>query len=277
MEIDKKKIVESIKHLPPLPQIVSVLIEKFDNPDVSAKEIAEIMQKDQSLVAEVLKIVNSPYYGLKREIISAYHAINILGYQNMKSLIIAIRYGKLFNRNDENHLTMWRHSLSTALFSKYIAKELKYKNLEEIFVTGLLHDIGKLALYTNLGEKYKKIIEMVKAGEGDFYELEKEEFGFTHLEVGAFVAENWRLSSMVKNVSFFHKFPELSPEYVEVVSIVNIANLLSHFGAYSFYKEHEELEEYEFSGAKILNISIDTIKKVFEEHIETIEEEMSIF
>ncbi len=277
MEINKKKIIDKIKHLPPLPQIVTILLEKFDNPDTSSKEIAEIMQKDQSLVAETLKIVNSPYYGLRNEVVSVYHAINILGYRNMKSLIMAIKYGKLFNRHNENHLILWQHSFSTALFSRYVSKELNYKNIEEIFVCGLLHDIGKLAIYTNLDDKYRSVIERVKAGEGDFYEIEREVFGFTHLEVGAFVAERWRLSSLVKNSTFFHKFPDMVPEHIDVVAIVNIANYLSHFSGFSFYEIRDEISIYPFEGAKILGVSIDKITEIYKKYIDKVSEEMKLF
>ena len=162
-----KDITEKVHNLPTPPLVFTQIIKVINNPKASANEIGAIIAEDPALTAEVLKLINSSYYGMSSTITSVKQAILILGLDAIKSLVISTSVFDSFTRNkvlDRAYLgNFWRHSLLTALMAKIVAKSVQRGFLfdsELAFSGGLLHDIGKLVIISHLPDEYPMIQEI---------------------------------------------------------------------------------------------------------------------
>jgi putative nucleotidyltransferase with HDIG domain len=274
-EIDIKEIIKTIGSLPPLPQITIKLIQMLNNPDTKVGDLVELIKMEQALTVDILKIVNSPYYGLRKEVISIRQAINYLGFVNLKSLIIALSTKKFMQKGDRYDLLLWKHSVSVALFSKLVTEKLNIYNTEEMFVAGLLHDIGKVVLNKNIPDTYKPIMDEVMRTGMNFEEIEKKVLGFTHSDVGLFLVQEWNLGERLKNVVFYHHNPPLASEYIQETAVVNLADKLSNYNEMGFYKNYDISSET--PALNILNVTKDTLMEINDENIDKVREEMEVF
>ena len=152
--------IKTSKNLPSLPHILLKLIETCDREDSTIKEISQIINKDSSLTAKVLKMVNSAYYGLSHRVTSIDQALVLLGIDAVKNISISASVNQAFSQVKMNALfdlkIFWRHSLTCAVLAKLISKKVSYPSPDEAFLSGLLHDIGKLLEYAKNGGEIKK-------------------------------------------------------------------------------------------------------------------------
>ncbi len=184
-----KKIFSEPESLPTLPHIINQVLDQIDSPQSDAKDFQNIISQDPILTAKVLKMSNSAYYGFSREIVTLSEAVIVLGLETLKSLVIAASAYKSLNKEFKSYTLnkgdLWNHSLATAISARYLAKELNYQATEKFFITGLLHDIGKILLSKYLDKYITTIKTIVKMREITFDLAEKEVLQFNHCEVGA--------------------------------------------------------------------------------------------
>lgn len=211
MKIEMDTILEDLNQLPTLPQVVTQILAKIDDPDASADEFQSIIAQDPIITAKVLKFSNSAYYGYSREISTVSESIVILGLDTLRSLVIALSAYNVLNRDIKGYgirnADFWKHSLATAIITREIARVRKYPNRETYFVGGLLHDIGKLLLdrfrFANL-EKIQAFKE--KNGVPDFL-AEKAILGYDHSEVGSSLADTWKFPASLVSIVRYHHWP----------------------------------------------------------------------
>ncbi len=275
MGVKIEDIVRKIGSLPPLPTIAMKLISLLNNPDTKVSDLTEIISKDQALTADILKIVNSPFYGLRKEIVSISQAINYLGFMNLKSLLLALNTKKFIQSGDLKDVILWKHSLSTGLFAKYIGEKIKVYNPEELFVTGLLHDIGKTVLRRKVAHVYDPIIDEAYSAGRNFEGLEKAVLGFTHSDVGMLLVQEWNLGERMKTVIFYHHHPELATEYNQETAVVYLADQLSNFNGFGFYRDFNI--SYNDAMMSVLGLNEEMIGSFNEEYKDKIEEEIGVF
>jgi len=226
-------ILEEAENMPALPDIVNKVLEEIDNPNTNAKDMEAIISKDPVLTAKVLKMSNSAYYGYSREIVTLSEAIIILGLDTLKSLVIAASAFKSLNKDYSGYGLskgdLWRHSLATALAARLIAKQKNQQDLEKFFVAGLLHDIGKVLLTKYIGEYIDAIKQLVKMRDISFDIAEKEIIGFNHADVGAEIANYWKLPPLFYDVIKYHHSPSLcNSENARFVEFVHIADIVAY-------------------------------------------------
>ena len=233
MAIEKSVIdrISTLKDLPSLPHILVKLMEACQDENGNLGDIAEILTNDPSLCAKVLRLVNSAYYGLGSRVDSIEQAVAYLGTNAVKNMAICSSVYQAFNArksgNAFNLKIFWWHSLKCALLSRIFAKETAFGSPDEAFVAGLLHDIGKLVLWVNFADRYTDLInkyeqdpQMLAAGERNL--------GATHSQIGAFLMDQWKLSSLVSDSALYHHEPEESiVQALPLVQIVWTANKLS--------------------------------------------------
>ncbi len=233
MEIEKSVIdrISTLKDLPSLPHILVKLMEACHDESGSLEDIAEILTNDPSLCSKVLRLVNSAYYGLGSRVESIDQAVAYLGTNAVKNIAISSGVYQVYNsRKGDNAFNLklfWWHSLKCALLSRIFAKEIGYGSLEEAFVAGLLHDIGKLVLWVNFSDKYTELIkkyenrpEMLAAGEG--------QLGATHSQIGAWLLDRWKFQSFVADSALYHHEPlKRIADALPLVQIVYTTNKLS--------------------------------------------------
>ena len=206
-------IFRRVGDLPPLPAVAAKVLEILKDPDADLTALVSIIEKDQALTAKVLRVSNSAYYGLVRRISTVKDAVVTLGFNNMRNQVLALSAYSLMQGPASGYAleagSLWDHSLCTGLCAEHLADTLGYKSIkDEVFIGGLLHDIGKTILSYYVSARFSNILERVDQLGQTFVEAERE-LGFDHAEVGARVALRWNLpESLVSMIGDHHK-PDL--------------------------------------------------------------------
>jgi putative nucleotidyltransferase with HDIG domain len=224
------KIVSSIDSLPSVPALYQEVIEEVNSEEGSLEKIGEIISKDAGMSAKLLQLVNSAFFGLPAKATSILRAVNLLGVETIKTLVLSV---KIFSQFEQPGLIsvsrLWEHSLETGMIARSIAtqKNLVQAGIDEAFTAGLLHDIGKLILLDKLPEKYAEASTLSETSGRPIWEAEQTVLGTTHAQVGAYLLGIWGLSpSLVEAVAFHHcpgKCPNTSLSSLTAVHLADYA------------------------------------------------------
>ncbi|MBW2317143.1 MAG: HDOD domain-containing protein [Deltaproteobacteria bacterium] len=223
--------IKTSKNLPTLPHILLKLINACNNHGVTVKDISKIIDKDSSLSAKVMKMINSVHYGLPTRITSIEQALLLLGTDAVKNIAVSAAVFQVFGAARGNGIfnlkSFWRHCLLCASMAKLIAKKTSYSSAEEAFLSGLLHDIGKLVLWVNFPREYAEVLQSSKA-KTDLPMVETNQLGITHSEVGAWMIGKWHLQSfMADAVLYHHESAGKILDALPLVKVVFLANVLT--------------------------------------------------
>lgn len=225
-------IAKRIDSIPTLPLTLHRLFEMTADGDHTTREVADVVESDPALTAKVLKVINSPFYGLRFKISTLSHAIAMLGIPALTSLASGIA---AFPCGDEegafDKCRYWAHSLAVASAARAIAKEVHYDLPEEAYIGGLLHDLGKVVLDQYAPDAFAASLDAFETTGEDRIDLERKCLGMDHSQVGALVAEKWNLPKILKDAVQFHHEPEdrlrsFPRKHRELVGIVAAADRL---------------------------------------------------
>jgi HD-like signal output (HDOD) protein len=231
-----KKILSEHNELVSLPQTLSEVLRVVKNESSSAQDLAKVLMRDPALTAKVLRIVNSPYYGARREISTVNQAVVTLGTRQVTALALSTSLYNVANNwtTEIDRIRFWRHSLEVAIGCRMIAEKIRYANVEEAFVSGLLHDLGMLVLEKSYSNQFKKVYSKISHGES-VIDLEEEAWGTNHARVGQFLFEQWNLpGSICQAVGHHHDLfaPETTNPELILSQIVCLANDIAQFSVY---------------------------------------------
>lgn len=225
-------LVQKSGNLPTLPAILLKLLTACDDEDTPLSEIAAIISKDPVLSFKVLQLVNSAYYGFRYSFKGIEQAVIYLGADTIKNLAVTMSIHQVFERKRFKNIrqfninVFWYHSLMCATLAKRIAQKVGFGNIEEAYLSGLLHDIGRLVLISTFPKEHETILTET-ADRNNTLWAEKQLLGLTHCEAGAWLVEKWKLSSMMAQAIQYHHEPlEKITEAFPLVKIVYIANFL---------------------------------------------------
>jgi signal transduction histidine kinase/HD-like signal output (HDOD) protein len=223
--------ISTFKNLPTLPHILLEFIATCNRPDSTHEDLSQIINKDSSLTAKVMRMVNSAYYGLPSRVTSMEHALLLLGTDAVKNIAISASVFQAFakTRGDAvfNLKRFWRHSLTCATMAKLLANKISYSSPDEAFLSGLLHDIGKLVLWVNFSKEYADMLASSN-GESDLLLAGEMRLGATHCEVAAWMIGQWNLQSFMADAVLYHHEPvHRVLDALPLVKIVFVANCLS--------------------------------------------------
>ncbi|MBL8036258.1 MAG: HDOD domain-containing protein [Nitrospira sp.] len=222
---DLRNRIEQVGDLPTLPHVVQRLATMIGSPTVSAEEIGTIIEKDQVLAAKVLRLANSPFYGFPSRIGSVSHAVIVLGFNVVKGLTLCA--SALTIMKDAGMDQLWRHSLGVAITAKLLATRLDIKNSEELFVSGLLHDIGKVVLYVKWPDVGNSIKDAMKTRtDHSLFDIEQELTGLSHAEIGGYLASAWHLPVTLREPILYHHNPMQAKDATLQTAIVHVADIL---------------------------------------------------
>ncbi len=226
-----KTLVCQMTRLPSIPTLYMQVVEKSSRSDSSVEEIGNIIGRDIGMTAQVLKLTNSAFFGLRRQFSSAAEAVGYLGLDTIKSLVLSIHAFSQFEKAETGALkieSLWNHSMQVASLAKRISKleGQDAKATEEAFTAGMLHDIGKLVLAVNLPKEYTEATRLAHAG----LELplaEHQVFGANHADVGGYLIGLWGLPVPVVEAVALHHAPSRAtqPAFSPLTS-VHAANVL---------------------------------------------------
>jgi len=222
----KRKILNSIKDLPPMPKIIYKAREVMANPRSGFKEVAEVIETDQAIAAKVLQVANSAYYGLSGMVSSIHQATVVLGHKTLEQLITMVSatslLGSLLKGYRMGSGALWQHSLAVALCSRLIAKDRAPALENDAFSVGLIHDAGKLALDKYILERKAEVDKALSTGI-TFLEVEKQVLGFDHTELASDLCTKWKLPENHVNAMRYHHTPGESDRN-QLAYIVHTAN-----------------------------------------------------
>jgi len=228
---DLRRVVEKITSLPTLPGVVTRITRMLDNPDTTAAEVGKEISQDQVLSAKVLKLVNSGFYGFSQPISTIPHAMVLLGFGVVKTLVMSTT---VLDMMAQSMTGLWQHSLACARACSVLARHLEMEEPEEISVTGLLHDLGKVVLEQHLNKEFFQIRRLVEERNILFYEAEEEILGANHSAVGAWLLDRWQLpSNIVDPIRHHHDFHP-SRQHLERTAVVHLADILVRAEGYGF-------------------------------------------
>jgi putative nucleotidyltransferase with HDIG domain len=191
------KLMAKVGKLPTMPHVASKILELVGDPETSARKLQVVIDSDQVLAMRILKVANSALYSLPRKVKTLKEAIVMLGFNHIRSLVLAEAIQNLFKgkgkRGDLLESMLWEHSVGAAMAAKTVALKLHPALSEEAFVATLVHDIGKLILLQSDPQGYHEIVQHIYSSYQPFSGLEVERYDVDHAEVGAALAERWNL------------------------------------------------------------------------------------
>ncbi len=272
-EEKKKPDISLIRNLPAIPTIMIEINNLLGNPLTSVNELANIINRDQGLTAKILKIANSPLYGLPRKVSTIEFAIVVLGFDHIRDIVVAVTIIETFSRkrkDDVNLRKYWIHSLMAAGISKKIAEEFNYNNPGEVFTAGLLHDLGISIIQRYYEGEYKKITELITADKHNCLYAENITLGFTHQEIGELLLEKWNLPLSLSDAVANHHFPSESKNYKLAASFIHLADYITNLLQLGDYMWDEN---FEFDEQVLSILGFDNHKRL-ENYIESLEEKI---
>jgi putative nucleotidyltransferase with HDIG domain len=223
----------SLDKVPPIAGIVLDLLRSLDDENLDAAHLAMKIGHDPVLSARVLKVVNSPFYGVAGKVASLQEAVMVLGFSSVRRLALAVSLKGSFPARGQGAADprrLWRHSFCVALNAQALAPLCRV-DPEAAFSAGLLHDIGRIALLSIDPHGFAAVLE-ARPWYKDFEAAETAVLGFTHAEFGACLLERWRLpGNLVRAVAFHHR-PDTAPTG-PLTDLTNLADNLAHAIAYN--------------------------------------------
>jgi putative nucleotidyltransferase with HDIG domain len=235
MAIESKleKIIDSIDELPPFPEIALRALDVARDPNSVANDVVDVIQYDQSITANCLRICNSTYFGLREKAKSLKHAVILIGTENLVRVILTncskiSAYRIAHEGYGLNAGELWRHSVACALLSQLLIKKAGKKYDHELFTAALLHDIGKLIIDGFIADDFEAIYSLMQEEQFGFVEAEKAFFGIDHAELGGVIARAWKFPNSLVDAIRNHHLNLSNKTNSDLDSWTGLSNLISY-------------------------------------------------
>ncbi len=271
-------ILDNVHNLPSIPIVLTEVNRMLADSNASASDLGEIISKDQGLTTKILKIANSPLYGIPRQVSTIDFAIVILGFNHIKNIVIALSMIEAFNGIDGkcfNQKQYWQHSLLTGIISKRLADDLGYHFSGEAFTAGFLHDLGIPLIFNFFKDEYIKILDLLETSTTPVEVIEMEILGATHEDVGKYLIERWNLPTSLSAVVETHHSPMKYEEFHELAAVVHLADFMldkKQIGSFiwdkNFKFERKVIDTLKLSNEKYLEEICTKYKIIIQEQAE---------
>jgi len=229
-DIGPIKFIKEDSKLSTLPNIFRLIVEAISKPNSSAHDIANVIGKDPSLSARLLKIVNSAFYGYPSRIDTLSRAVNIVGTKQLSTLAIGTNVIHMFKNIPSKIINMklfWKHSILCGINARVIAGYKNIQNTERMFVAGLLHDIGRLLLYNYAPSQSFYAIILARDNQDLLYRVEREILNCDHADVGGDLLKKWKLPVSLEDAVRHHHNPQKSQNRIEA-AIIHLADIMAN-------------------------------------------------
>ena len=238
-----ENIVQSVTSLRPMPSNVTRIMSEIEKQNVSIDILVGLIGLDQALTALVLQMSNSVSLGYSRTCSTLNEAIMLIGLGRLKTILLTSSATGMMKRSLSGYRQgageLWHHSLVVGVASEWLAQALHYPNPEEAYVSGLLHDIGKLLLDQVVLNNYNEIIDSVQKYQMPLWQVEEKLIGIDHAKVGGLIAEHWNFPVILVDAIRFHHAPSFARINQRLPAIVNLANSFS--------------QDYQLTGSALLS------------------------
>lgn len=271
--------VLSCPTLPSLPAVAVEVIELTRDPEVKLERLAETIQNDQGLASKVLRTVNSSYYGLRQKCATIRQALVVLGLSAVKSLALGFSLVSSVDRSGErfDYDTYWRRGLFTAISARSIARAAGCPYEDEAFLAGLLQDIGMVAMFEALGDRYADILEQTGGDHGKLCRFEIADLELQHPDLGAMMAQRWKLPEELVLPVKYHERPSAGPVGAigDLVRSVGLGGILAE--ALLSDEPLPKLRRFREKARDWFNLSDDTVDEILHEVTSGTKEMASLF
>ncbi|MBK7455145.1 MAG: HDOD domain-containing protein [Anaerolineales bacterium] len=241
-----ESIIQSISSLRPMPANVSRILNEVEKRDISIDGLVGLIGLDQALTALVLQMSNSVSLGYSRTCTTLNEAIMLIGLGRLKTILLTSSATGMMKRSLSGYRQgageLWHHSLVVGVASEWLAQVLRYPNPEEAYVSGLLHDIGKLLLDQVVLSDYNTIVDAVQKYKIPLWQVEEKMIGIDHAKVGGLIAEHWNFPVVLVDAIRCHHAPSFARTNQQLPAIVNVANSLA--------------QDYQFTESALLSFEI---------------------
>ncbi len=230
---------------------------ELNSDDVSIINVTELIEKDMALAAQILKVANSPAYGATKAIGSIHHAIIMLGLQEVRALLLAFAVQKFFTINESNtkfRQRFWTHSRACSYSALTFAQHFKQDDSSTFFLSGLIHDIGKLITDQFLHEEFQQIITYIQKHNCSFNVAEQHILGITHSQIAGNLLQHWNFPKQVTTHILHHHAPWKESDFSSGTFIIFLANIVTKMAGYTCLDQEPTLDIDKFSKLKAIQI-----------------------
>lgn len=229
-----KGLAARIGELPSLPEVYAELQKKLVDPNCSIGEVATIIEKDMAMSAKILQLVNSAFFGLYKNINSPVRAVNLLGLDTVKALVLGVGVFTEMKTAPSQFFSvgnLWSHSMGTAALAKRIAMaETSDKQcIDTSFIAGMMHDVGKLLLFATLPDAFIQVVTVARQQGVSLRQAERQAFNADHADLGGYLMSLWGLpGSVVEAITFHHRLAEYPEPSFSPAVAVHVADVILH-------------------------------------------------
>lgn len=239
-------IDDQVNSLPALPTIVSKVIAVTEDPESSANDLMQTILPDQTMCSTILKVANSAFFGMSQGVSTIERAVVVLGQEEIKNIVIGkaifSSFPQLSKENRNTVSLFWEHAFTCGLAAKIIGEHLHLPP-SELFIAGLIHDIGKLAMLMAFPNEYPILRELSNPCNTNDSSEEHSQFAISHDKVGLQLAKKWLLPEQLVMAIGFHHSPQDAPNYKKYPIIVQVADILSLMYCHSNSMERVDVEK----------------------------------
>jgi putative nucleotidyltransferase with HDIG domain len=211
-----EKILRSVQHVPAFPLTIRRVTELLQDENFSVMEVANVIRLDQAITANVLRMCNSAYFGVRSRIGTLNEAVMHLGKANIIIAVQTSGVSRFFKKGAKGYVTqandLWAHSVSVALMSQILYRRIYQREQPVLYTAALLHDVGKVILGEYVHESFPQIMNLVCREGCSFLEAEERLFGINHALIGGKIAEKWNFPGEISMVIAFHHRPDLAED-----------------------------------------------------------------
>jgi len=229
---DYTDLINSINDFPTLPTIYNSLLVTMQNPRSTIQDIANVISNDQVVVLKILKVTNSSLYGFNKKIDTISDAIFLLGQNEIKNIVLALSVMKIFSQiksiSNFNVTDLWKHSIAVGVIAKSLGELSGAMNTENLFVSGIIHDFGKLFFLKVAREEYLEIINNAIEEKISLSTSEKLHFGVNHDIIGGLLAKKWQLPGNIIESINFHNAKRLNFTNNKQIACIQLANIIAN-------------------------------------------------
>lgn len=281
MNQELEKTIMAAGDLPAMPVVATKVMQLVEDDKATAAELAKIVASDPAVAARIMKISNSPLYGCQRQNQTLPGAIMLMGFNALKSLVVAAYLRDVFKPVGLTEKMLWEHSFGSALAARIIASDIRVVNPEEAFLAGLMHDIGKLIMLHQDPQKFHLVIERYYNEGVRFEDAEKLVYPFTHAELGGCVLKKWNFPEvLVAAVSNHHTLS--SPDDEErnqrnLTAVVCLADLFCLKLGIGAREPRSELDLAETPASRLLKLDSERLVFLLENFAGVYERDKNYF
>ncbi len=225
------KIFNTVNNLPTLPTVYSTLSEAIEDPNTNTERLAQIISSDQVSSFKILRVANSPFYGFHGRIDTISQAILYLGFNEVRNIVFALSVINFFSKDKLllhfRPVDFWAHSIGVGIATRMIGSAAGEKKLENYFLAGIFHDIGKLLFFEYAHKEYASVLELLESKQLRIKDAEVEIFGVDHARVGQMLAEKWKLPESIQDAIFYHHTGVVRNQSNNLVASVHLGNIVA--------------------------------------------------